>query len=277
MIVFFLRRPSRRFHFLLVPTATVLLALCGVVAFSEVFPAGYRVESVDMRGKIQSLAVYDPAPGMAHLIQVIVTSGDLGWVGLSVEVAESARARGYRVVGFNARAYLASFTGKNLELKPTDVPGDYAVLLDWAARSGPGAAVLVGISEGAGLEVLAVGQGGAVARCKGIVALGLPERTSLGWHWTDFPMWITKKDPKEPMAETRPCMSRLKVPLVMIHSTHDEWDPIERVKTLFALAPEPKRFIPVDAANHRFSDKTPQVLDHVAASLRWIEDQLRAP
>ena len=253
-----------------------LLGICAA-AFAGVFPAAYHTETIDMRGKPQSLAIYDPPAGARHPFQVVVTSGDLGWIGLSVDVAEYARNKGYRIVGFNARAYLSSFTGNNLELKESDVPGDYTVLLDWAARSGAGAAVLVGVSEGAGLALLAVGQGQPGTRCKGIVALGLPEKTSLGWRWTDFPMWITKKDPKEPMADTRPCMSRLKVPLVMIHSTRDEWDPIERIKDLFVLAPDPKRFIAVDAANHRFSDRVPQVLEHLWASLQWIEALLAQP
>ena len=50
--------------------------------------------------------------------------------------------------------------------------------------------------------------------------------------------------------------------------------PIERIKELFLLAPDPKRFIAVDASNHRFSDKTPEVLEHVGASLQWVESQL---
>jgi hypothetical protein len=238
-------------------------------AFAGVFPASYRVETLDLRGKAQSLAVYD-APGAPRRVQVIVTSGDLGWVGLSVDVAEHIRNKGYRVVGFNARAYLASFTGRNLVLNESDVPGDFAAVLEWAARSGPPAAVLVGVSEGAGLSVIAMGSD-RPTRCKGLIALGLPETTSLGWRWTDFPMWITKKDPKEPMAQTRPYMSRLRMPLAMIHSTHDEWDPIERISQLFLQAPDPKRFIPVDASNHRFSDKVPQVLENVDQSLQWIE------
>jgi len=85
-------------------------------------------------------------------------------------------------------------------------------------------------------------------------------------------MWITKKDPREPQAETRAYLHDLKVPLVMIHSTRDEWDPIESASALYSIHPGPKRFISVDAINPRFSDKIPEVMGHIESSFAWLQN-----
>ena len=62
----------------------------------------------------------------------MVGSGDVGWVGLAVTVAEQFAADGYAVVGINVRQYLASFTRGRSHVQPADVPGDYRALADRA-------------------------------------------------------------------------------------------------------------------------------------------------
>jgi pimeloyl-ACP methyl ester carboxylesterase len=255
------------------PTQWVLAALLLCVA-RPLAAAGYRTENLGLRSRPQTLYIYEPAGGTAaRPFQVIVTSGDLGWLGISVDIAERLRDRGYRIIGFNARAYLASFTGKSSHLESADIPGDYKTIMNWATRdtSRPARFMMVGVSEGAGLVVAGFGQGQLDARCHGIVALGLPGNTSLGWRWTDFTTWITKRDPNEPMAETRNFLAGLRVPVALIHSTHDEYDSIDKARSLFALLPGPKEFLAIDAMNHRFSDKVGDVLAAVEKCLLWME------
>ncbi len=43
------------------------------------------------------------------------------------------------------------------------------------------------------------------------------------------------------------------------------------MRGIFDLAPDPKRFIAVDASNHRFSNKTPEVLSLLDTHIPWIE------
>jgi pimeloyl-ACP methyl ester carboxylesterase len=256
----------------------LLLLIVLTTVFSTIDPglaASYSTATITIRGKTQSLVVYDPPPGAPRRpFQVIVTSGDIGWLGLPVDLAEYSQKLGFRTIGFNARAYLSSFSGRNEHLVEREIPGDYQVLVDWA-RSNPAFprdVVVIGVSEGAGLSVLGMMQQSLLKGCKGVIALGMPVRTSLGWHWTDFPMWITKKDPREPQAETRAYLHDLKVPLVMIHSTRDEWDPIESARALYNIHPGPKRFISVDAVNHRFSDRIPEVMGHIERSFEWLQN-----
>ena len=74
---------------------------------------------------------------------------------LGPHVAETLAAKGFFVVGFDVKAYLASFTSGGATLRPEDEPGDYRVLADFAARARHAKPVLIGVSEGAGLSVLA--------------------------------------------------------------------------------------------------------------------------
>jgi hypothetical protein len=57
----------------------------------------------------------------------------------------------------------------------------------------------------------------------------------------------------------------------MIHSLHDEYDPITELCFLFSLAPNPKKLIEIDAVNHRFSNKVPEVLTQIERALLWLE------
>lgn len=65
-------------------------------------------ETVTIRGQSQSLRLYGTRGG----IPVIVSSGDGGWMHLAPHVAEVLATRGFFVVGFDVRAYLESFTGR---------------------------------------------------------------------------------------------------------------------------------------------------------------------
>ena len=86
----------------------------------------------DLRGKTQTLHVYGSGPKGS----IILSSGDLGWAGLVVHVAESLSSQGYRVIGFDSRTYLSSFTSKNSVLSPQDVPRDFKCLIDFVSREG---------------------------------------------------------------------------------------------------------------------------------------------
>jgi hypothetical protein len=235
---------------------------------------------VDLRGKPQSIQVFDPSPGTPkRSVQVLVTSGDLGWLGISGDLPAHLQDQGYRVIGLNAQKYVSSFTGSGgAHLEESQIPNDYHTLVASVSSGGkdPKDFVSVGVSEGAGLAVVAMGQPTASRLCRGVIALGLPIKTALGWRWTDFTSWISKKEPNEPEVDTKDFLVRLKVPVVLVHSTHDEYDLIDNVRAVFAAAPEPKRFIAVDASNHRFSNKIPEVQAIMDTSIAWIESLQQA-
>jgi pimeloyl-ACP methyl ester carboxylesterase len=220
-----------------------------------------------LRGKSQTLPLYGSVGGSS----IILTGGDLGWVGLAVHVAEFLAARGYYVVGFNSKAYLSSFTTKDSTLRPQDVPGDFKQIIDLVRQKNPDKPILVGISEGAGLSVLAATDPGIKSAIRGILGLGLPDQSELGWKWQDFTIWITKRTPNEPSFMVEDIINKVSpAPFAEIHSTHDEFLPLEQAKAMFSRAGEPKRMWVVESSNHRFSDNRPELDRCVLEALQWI-------
>ncbi len=222
----------------------------------------------NLRSKTQQLHLY----GSVSDEPILLSSGDLGWAGLVVHVAEFLSAHGYYVIGFNSKAYLAGFTTRDSTLDPRDVPGDYRALIAIAGQHGTKKPVLAGISEGAGLSVLAASDPVVKSEVQGILGLGLPDQNELGWKWQDFTIWITKKAPDEPSFMVEDIIYKVSpLPLAEIHSTHDEFLPLEKAKTVFARAGEPKRMWVIEAANHRFSDNRDELDSRVLEALQWIK------
>jgi fermentation-respiration switch protein FrsA (DUF1100 family) len=223
---------------------------------------------VTIRGKLQQLVLY----GTRSNPPILLSSGDLGWAGLVTHVAEFLSGRGYFVVGVNSKAYLASFTTKTSALDPQDVPRDYQALIDFARQGTSTKPLLAGVSEGAGLSVLAAAEASIKTRVSGVLALGLPDQNELGWKWQDSMIWITKRAPNEPSFMVEDIIQRVSpVPLAEIHSSHDEFLPLEQAKAMFSRASDPKRMWVIEAANHRFSNNRDELDRRILEALRWIK------
>ena len=202
---------------------------------------------------------------------MIVSSGDGGWIHLGPHVAEVLAARGFFVVGFDVKAYLSSFTSGKETLRPEDEPGDYRVLAEFAARGSTERPVLIGVSEGAGLSVLAATDPSTKKSIDGVVALGLPNLSELGWRWKDALIYVTHGSPNEPSFSTVTSVRRLNgTPLAAIHSTHDEFVPLAEAEKVFAAANEPKRLWIVKASDHRFSDNLDEFDRQLLEAIAWV-------
>jgi hypothetical protein len=86
---------------------------------------------------------------------------------------------------FDAKAYLASFTSGQATLGRQDEPSDYRALVEYAGRGSTHKPILIGVSEGAGLSVLAATDPVTKAAIGGVIGLGLPDKNELGWRWKD--------------------------------------------------------------------------------------------
>ncbi len=222
-----------------------------------------------LRGQEQTLRLYGPRTGPP----VVVSSGDGGWTHLGPDVAAFLETRGFFVVGFDCRHYLSSFTSGSTTLAPTDVPRDYRALLDYARLGRAEPVLLVGVSEGAGLSVLAASDPGLQASLRGVLALGLPDVNELGWRFFDSTIYVTHKTPNEPTFKAADYVPRLgTVPLAAIHATHDEFVPVEEAKRLMALPGGPKRLVILEAADHRFSDKQAELQKAMLEAVEWMRN-----
>ena len=227
-------------------------------------------ETLMIRGHAQSLHLY----GTRGNPPIVVSSGDGGWIHLGPHVAETLASRGFFVVGFDVKDYLSGFTSGEATLRAEDEPGDYKVLADFAARGSNRKPILIGVSEGAGLSVLAATDPQTRASIAGVIGLGLPDINELGWRWRDALIYITHGTPNEPTFSTAAIIKRVgPTPLGAIHSTRDEFVALWEVQKILDAAGEPKRLWIIKASDHRFSDNLPELNRRLLEAIEWIAQQ----
>lgn len=248
-----------------------------LVAILLLATAAHATEKIPItiRGKALTLEFYRPPAGVTPKGTVLMGSGDVGWVGLGVDLSEFLSAQGYAVVGINVRQYLSAFTLGTAHVSTDEVPRDYAaivqVMRDRHALWDP--VVVAGVSEGAALAVLAGADRANHDWVKGVLTMGLPPSAELAWRWTDITSWITKRDADEPSFEPRFFIAAVSpVPLWMIQSTKDEYVKEADYRLFERLAGPPRRLVLIDASNHRFTDRLPLLRQQVMAGLAWIRN-----
>ena len=227
-------------------------------------------ETLTIRGQQQSLRVY----GKRGAPVAVVASGDGGWTHLGPYVAEFLSSKGYFVVGLDSKAYLSSFTRGETTLSTTDVPGDFAAVLDYASRGATAQPILIGVSEGAALAILAATSDATKSRMGGVIGLGLPDKAELGWRFRDSVIYITKGVPREPLFSTAEVIGKVApVPVVAIHSTRDEFVSVEEIQRVMSRALPPKQLWLIEADDHRFTGKEQDLNQKLLDALAWIKGQ----
>jgi fermentation-respiration switch protein FrsA (DUF1100 family) len=225
---------------------------------------------VTVRGKALTVHYYGSRAGQP----VVVSSGDGGWIHLAPHVAEVLARAGYFVVGVDSREYLSAFTAGRQVVNPADEASDFRTFAGLASASGRAKPILIGVSEGAGLSVLAATDPATKPAIAGVLALGLPDINELGWRWKDAIIYVTKGVPDEPTFSVAGIIDRVApLPLAAIHSTGDEFVPGAVITRMMARAREPKRLWLVEASNHRFSGNESTFDLRLIEACDWILTQ----
>jgi len=257
-------------------TVVIVGALCGagvpaIVAAAPPAATPSSTAIVTLRGRPQTLHLYG---SRGSGVPILVSSGDGGWIHLAPEVAGALAGRGFFVVGFDTLAYLQDFTSGSTTLATRDEPADYRTLIDFAARGAATKPILVGVSEGAGLSVLASTDPTTRQSIAGVIALGLPRLTELGWRWKDSLTYLTHRVPDEPTFRTTDVIGQVgSTPLAVIHSSGDEFTSVEDVRAMMGSAAQPKMLSIVQASNHRFSGNLPALHERLLEAIDWIRQQ----
>jgi len=249
------------------PIAAALLCLAVHVAGGEA--ATESNATIQLHGHAQRLVVSGVPTGQP----VIVSSGDGGWIHLAPHVAEVLAAKGFHVVGFDTRAYLETFTSRNATLNQDEVKGDYDALAEYATGPSRRRPILVGVSEGAGLSVLAATDAHTRGLIAGLVVLGMPNVNELAWRWRDAVIYLTHSVPKEPTFRVDQLVDQISpLPLAAVHSTNDEFVPLAEIERIVGLANQPKKLWTVPASDHRFSDNLQEFDRRLLDAVAWTTE-----
>jgi len=229
-----------------------------------------RKNTVPIRGRLQDVYLY-PAVGSAEHRKLLFVPGDAGCRGFGAEIAEELAKAAYNTYCLDTLRYLRSMSGHTV-LSTEDIASDFRQIARWIVPNGRTRLLLVGWSEGAGLDLAAAADEPNHDVFSGVIAIGTPETNILAWRWWDAGAWITKRVPREPTfrsAQFIPNVSPL--PLFLIASTSSEYVTPEATRELFSAAREPKRLVIIDARDHKYGGNTERFLTVLRHALDWID------
>jgi pimeloyl-ACP methyl ester carboxylesterase len=125
--------------------------------------------------------------------------------------------------------------------------------------------------------VLAATRDDVKQKVAGVVVIGLPDKTELGWRWRDSLIYLTHGVPNEPTFSTSAIIDRVApAPLAVIHSTQDPFVPLDAIKAIVGRAGEPKRLWTIASSDHAFSDNEAEFHARLLEALAWVSSQKAA-
>jgi fermentation-respiration switch protein FrsA (DUF1100 family) len=167
---------------------------------------------------------------------------------------------------------------------PARLALDYQRLIEFAkeALSLPATTrtILVGVSRGAGLAVVAAGRPEIHAELAGVLAVALTREEEYVQHYrvrrgkspSDMPTreFVT--------FETYDSLDRLTtLPLAVIQSTGDDYLPASAARKLFGPDTDLRKLYAIEAPDHGFKGAREALYDRMARSLAWICEAQPAP
>jgi pimeloyl-ACP methyl ester carboxylesterase len=249
----------------------IVIVLCSSV-YGQIPHAGKN--TFTLRGQQQTVYLYQATyPGQHR--KILFAPGDAGCRGFAVSIAEQLGEDGYETFCFDVLRYLESFTGKTT-LTTGQIASDFNQIARWIEEKDHEPILLVGWSEGAGLDLAAAADSTNKVVFTGIIAIGVPENNILAWRCRDIGAWITKKSPREPSFMSADFMPKVSpLPIFVIGSTSSEWVTPEATRKLFSLAHEPKKLAILTARNHKYSGNTEAFFKVLREALDWVQRQER--
>ena len=112
----------------------------------------------------------------------------------------------------------------------------------------------------------------------GVVAVGVPATAELAWRWIDLAALVMKRDADEPSFAPADYVGAVSpTPLALIQSSTDEFLSETDRARLISAAKAPKRMTMIPAANHRFTDKLPELQAEMLSAIAWVNTAAGAP
>jgi Bacterial virulence protein (VirJ) len=252
--------------------ASALAALCALVVSLALPPIADR--RIVLNDHALRLHFSRGVRGATHPLLVYAT-GDGGWHRKDLAAYHHLVAFGYPTVGFDAHDYVT-----HLGARPTTTPGrlaaDYERIIAAAKVSldlpADYPVVLVGVSRGAGLSVVAAGQRTLRPSIAGVLAVALTREEE---YVKRFPRLRGRRRARPvagpEMVEVYDYLPRLAAtPIAVVQSTRDHYLPAAAARALFGPDTPYRWFQPIEARNHSFGGGRDQLYDAMERSLRWL-------
>jgi pimeloyl-ACP methyl ester carboxylesterase len=207
-----------------------------------------------------NLTVHVSKPAVQNELPLIVyATGDAGWKRGDRKTYEKLTSWGYPVVGFASPDYLKHLGGGVKTVAPDELSRDYAAIIGFAKAQAAIApetpVVLLGVSRGAGLSVVAAGRAPLGGRINGVVAVGLTREE----EYADAP-------------DLYGLLSTLgALPVAVVQSTGDGYLPAVEARQLFGADSAHRQLLAIPANNHNFSSARDAMYDAIHSSLTWID------
>jgi hypothetical protein len=240
--------------------AFLLSILGGCAARSIRGDAQPHVADGTIRLNDHALRLHFANPGAAGSRPLLVyATGDGGWHRKDLGTYRHLVSFGNPLVGFDARDYVTHLGPvSDGSTTPARLAADYARIIDAArgALSLPAGypVVLVGVSRGAGLAVVAAGQGTLRASIGGVLAIAL-----------------TREEEYVNEAQLYQYLSRLAdTPVAVVQSTRDGYLPADEARRLFGPDAPYRWLQPIQARNHSFGGARGEMYQAAARALDWI-------
>ncbi len=247
-------------------TGATVIAL-GVALCAQDTKAGKN--EVTIRGQAQNVYFYPRTSETSHP-QILFVPGDRGCEGFAITIAQRLSRAGYDTYCLDTRRYLESFAGHG-GLTTTKIASDFNQLATWIEPNRKARILLIGWSEGAGLDLAAAADNTNQVLCLGLIVIGLPETNILAWHWKDIAASLTKSVPNEPTFKSSELIGMVSpLPLFVIASTSNEYISPEATRALYGVARQPKQLVIVRARDHKYSGNTDGFFRTLEEGLHWI-------
>lgn len=206
---------------------------------------------------------------------IMYVTGDGGWHRKDLAVYKELVAWGYPVVGISAPEYLQPLKKAKQTTTPAAVARDYDAILSSARKllgvSPSAKVVLVGVSRGADLAIVAAGQDLLRPQLSGVVAVGLTREE-------EFVRWFRRvgRGPRNrarvatmmQLYEYLPGLGA--TPVDVIQSTHDTYLPAADARRLYGADTKSRRLQEIESRNHSFSDARPALYAAIRNAIDWV-------
>ncbi len=211
-------------------------------------------------------------------------TGDGGWRGKDLDTFRHLIRWGYPVAGFSAPSYLSHLGFVSGTTTPARLARDYQRLIEFAKQTlnlpASTRTVLVGVSRGAGLAVVAAGRRELNVELAGVLAVALTGEEEYVRHYRVKPGLTPADMPTRERVEFRTYeyLDRLRaVPLVVIQSTGDNYLPATAARKLFGPDTDLRRFVSIQARDHSFDGGREALFAAMADALTWMSTRPPSP